>query len=97
MTKHTVSVIVFAAFALGLPLWGMSVNQHPEANIHGCYGECYETWKQETGGLLAVAAAQAAEKAAASPAELGKQASVSYTHLRAHETVVRISYAVVCL
>ena len=74
MTKHTASVIVFAAFALGLPLWGMSVNQHPEANIHGCYGECYETWKQETGGLLAVAAAQAAEKAAASPAELGKQA-----------------------
>ncbi len=74
MTKHTLSVIAFAAFALGLPLWGMSVNQHPEASVHGCYGECYETWKQETGGLLAVAAAQAAEKAAASPAELGQLA-----------------------
>ena len=52
----------------------MSNNKHPAKDNHGCYGACYEAWKQETGGLLAVVAAQAAEKAAASPAELGQQA-----------------------
>jgi len=71
MSKTSICMFVFAAFALGLPLWGMSNNKHPAADNHGCYGECYEEWKQSTGGLLAVAAAQAAEKAAASPAELG--------------------------
>jgi cytochrome c553 len=74
MTKHTLCLILFAAFAFGLPLWGMNNNKHPATNTHGCYGECYEAWKAETGGLLQVAAAKAAEKAAASPAELGRQA-----------------------
>ena len=74
MSKHTVLVVLFACFALGLPLWGMSVNKQPAKSVHGCYGECYEEWKNETGGLLAVAAAKAAAKAEASPVELGQQA-----------------------
>ena len=50
MSKHGLLIAIFAAFALGLPLWGMSVNKHPATNTHGCYGECYESWKAETGG-----------------------------------------------
>jgi cytochrome c553 len=69
-------MVAFFCFAVGLPLWGMSTNKHPEASVHGCYGDCYEAWKAETGGLLAVSAARAAEKAAASPEELGRQAYV---------------------
>lgn len=73
MSKHTLCMVVFACFAVGLPLWGMSNNNQPAKNNHGCFGECYEQWKAETGGLLAVAAAKAAEKASASPVELGLQ------------------------
>jgi cytochrome c553 len=74
MSKHSLCMVLFATFALGLPLWGMGVNKHPATNIHGCSGECYETWKAETGGLLAVAAQKAAQRAEASPVELGQQA-----------------------
>jgi cytochrome c553 len=74
MTKHNLSIILFTCFAFGLPLWAMQNNSYPEGNVHNCSGECYERWKQETGGLLAVVAAEAAAEAAASPAELGEKA-----------------------
>jgi cytochrome c553 len=66
------TILLFAAFAFGLPLWGMYDNPHHQG-VHGCYGPCYEQWKQETGGVLAVAEAQRAMRAEASPAELGQQ------------------------
>jgi cytochrome c553 len=65
-------MVLFACFALGLPIWGMNTNKHPAKDNHGCYGDCYEAWKEQTGGVLAVAAAKAEEKAAASPEELGR-------------------------
>ena len=74
MNTENVALILFACFALGLPLWAMNNNDYPEGNLHNCSGECYEQWQQETGGLMAVVAAQAEAKAAASPAELGKAA-----------------------
>ena len=49
----------------------MDANKFAKDSIHGCTGECYATWEQETGGILAVVAAQAEAKASASPAELG--------------------------
>ena len=42
--------------------------------VHACVGECYEAWKDETGGIVAVAQARALAKAEASPEELGKAA-----------------------
>ena len=74
MSKHTISLVLFACFALGLPLWGMQSNDIGEGSIHNCSGECYQQWQQQTGGVLALAEAKAAADAAASPAELGKQA-----------------------
>ena len=74
MDNQNIALILFACFAFGLPLWAMNKNDYPEGNLHNCSGECYEQWQQETGGLLAVVAAQAEAKAAASPAELGKAA-----------------------
>lgn len=74
MNKHTLSLILFACFAFGLPLWAMQNNSYLQGNVHNCSGECYEQWQRETGGLLAVVAAQVAEKAAATPAQLGEKA-----------------------
>ena len=74
MRSDNIAIVLFACFALGLPLWGMSSNDHPPTNIHACYGECYEKWKAETGGVLAMSREAAAARAQASPAELGQQA-----------------------
>ena len=74
MSTHNVSLILFACFALGLPLWGMQANDSTGGNTHDCSGECYQQWRQQTGGLLAVTAAKAEAAAAASPAELGQKA-----------------------
>lgn len=73
MSSHNISIILFACFAFGLPLWGMQADEHSGRSVHNCSGDCYQQWKAETGGVLALAEAQAAAKAAASPAELGKQ------------------------
>jgi len=54
----------------------MQNNSYDGRDINGCSGECYDQWKEETGGVVAVSAAKAAAKAAASPAELGKMAFV---------------------
>jgi len=72
----TLALIAFACFAFGLPLWAMQNNSYDGRDINGCSGECYDQWKEETGGVVAVSAAKAAAKAAASPAELGKMAFV---------------------
>jgi cytochrome c553 len=74
MPKYAIAVTLFGIFALGLPLWAMQYNKHSPANTHGCYGECYEAWKAETGGVVALQVAAAAARAEASPEELGQQA-----------------------
>jgi cytochrome c553 len=70
------ALILFTCFAFGLPLWAMQANDYDGRDINGCSGECYEQWKEETGGVVAVSAAKAAAKAAAPPAELGKMAYI---------------------
>lgn len=66
-------IFLFACFAIGFPLWAMDANKFDKDSIHGCTGECYAVWKHETGGVLAVVAAQAEAKASASPVELGEK------------------------
>ena len=74
MPQYSIALVLFALFAIGLPLYGMQNNTHSPVDINGCSGECYEAWKTETGGVLAMQAAAAQAKAEASPAELGKSA-----------------------
>jgi cytochrome c553 len=74
MTQTNITIVLFACFAFGLPLWAMQTNDYNYPSVHGCSGECYEQWQAETGGLMAVAQAKAEAKAAASPAELGEMA-----------------------
>jgi cytochrome c553 len=72
--NYSIALVLFGLFAIGLPLYGMQNNSHSPQNIHGCSGECYEAWKAETGGIIALQAAAAQAKAEASPEELGKAA-----------------------
>lgn len=74
MSANNLTLLLFAIFAFGLPIWAMQANQFDGRNIHGCTGECYESWKEQTGGVVMVAEAKAAAKAAADPAELGQAA-----------------------
>jgi len=74
MSKENLSLLLFACFAFGLPIWAMQNNGIRTDSIHACSGECYQQWKQATGGVVALAAARAAADADASPAELGQQA-----------------------
>ena len=74
MNQTNLTLVLFACFAFGLPLWAMQTNYYDYPSVHGCSGECYEQWQAETGGLMAVAQAKAEAKAAASPAELGEMA-----------------------
>ena len=76
MTTSNLTILLFACFAIALPLWGMQTNEDRGGNNHTCKDQCYQEWQTKTGGILAVAAAQAQAKADASPAELGKQAFV---------------------
>jgi cytochrome c553 len=72
--KDSLAIIFFTVFAFGLPIWAMQVNKHDGEGVTSCYGDCYKEWINETGGVVAVAAAQAAERADASPVELGQKA-----------------------
>lgn len=74
MPKYAIAVTLFGIFAFGLPLWAMQGNKHSPANTHACYGACYESWKAETGGVVALQVAAATARAEASPEELGQQA-----------------------
>jgi cytochrome c553 len=50
----------------------MQHNKHSPRDIKNCSGDCYAEWREETGGVAALAAAKAEAEASASPAELGK-------------------------
>lgn len=73
MNAFNVNILLFTCFALGLPMWLMGANDFNNPRVHGCTGECYEEWKAETGGVVSMAQAKVAARAAASPAELGKE------------------------
>jgi cytochrome c553 len=73
MSRENIFILLFACFAIGLPLWAMQANKFEKGSVHGCSGDCYAAWEQDTGGLLAMVAAQADEKANASPAQLGEK------------------------
>lgn len=72
MKSASIALFMFALFAFGLPIFGMQTNSFQQPGVHGCIDECYESWRAQTGGILAVAQAQAAARAEASPAELGE-------------------------
>lgn len=74
MSGSNVFLVFFFVFALGLPLWAIDANQYSQEGVHACVGECYEAWKSQTGGIVAVAEAKALAKAEASPEDLGKAA-----------------------
>jgi cytochrome c553 len=76
VSHNTISLVLFACFAFGLPIWAMQANEYDGKNIHGCSGDCYARWKEETGGVVAIEQQRAVAKAAASPAELGKGAFI---------------------
>lgn len=76
MSAHSIAMTIFGILAVGFPLWAMQANEHGGGNTHLCVGECYDEWKNTTGGIVEVARATAAAKAEASPAELGKAAYV---------------------
>ncbi len=76
MSRETIGITLFACFAFGLPLIAMQQNDYERISVHACYGDCYTEWKASTGGIVAVAQAQAEARAAASPVELGKQAYI---------------------
>ncbi|MFK8047520.1 MAG: cytochrome c [Halioglobus sp.] len=73
MRTENVTIVLFAVFALGLPLWGMSQNE-PAPNNHACYGSCYQEWKAVTGGIVAIEQAAIKVKREASPQQLGEAA-----------------------
>lgn len=74
MKITNLTLLLFACFSIGLPIWAMQQNDFEGGDSHGCSGSCYEAWKQETGGVVAMASAAAAARAEASPEELGKMA-----------------------
>lgn len=72
MKSATIALSLFALFAFGLPILGMQTNPFQQPSVSGCTGECYDNWREQTGGIIAVAQAQAAARDEASPEELGK-------------------------
>lgn len=73
MKTENLAIVLFAVFALGLPIWGMSQNE-PAPNIHGCSGSCYQEWKTTTGGVVAIEKAEIKVRREASPRQLGEAA-----------------------
>ena len=73
MKNLNIPIILFTIFAFGLPIWAMNNNDFPQTSVHDCKGDCYSNWQEETGGVVQVLADQQAARAAASPAELGKE------------------------
>ena len=72
MNIPTINIILFTVFAFSLSVWGMQHNGREKASVSACYGDCYKEYEESNGGVVAIAQAQAAAKAEASPAELGK-------------------------
>ena len=63
MSKTTISICLFACFAFGFPIWAMYTNQYDNPSVHGCSGECYRQWQQQTGGVTAIAKAELGQQA----------------------------------
>jgi len=76
VSGNSILIFVFACFAIGLPIIAMDNNRFERNSVHECTGACYAEWKAATGGIVAVAEAQAVARAAASPVERGKEAFV---------------------
>jgi len=45
VSSNTRVIILFACFALGLPIFAMQTNPFERTSVHGCTGVCYEEWK----------------------------------------------------
>ena len=73
MKTENLALVLFFATTIGLAVWAMSSND-PAPNKHGCYGSCYEQWKESTGGVLAIQQAAIKVEQEASPEQLGKTA-----------------------
>lgn len=76
MSSSNITLILFTGFLASLIAWGMETNPYDKTSVHSCTGACYEAWLEETGGVVAIAKADAAERASASPQELGKAAYI---------------------
>ena len=74
MNAFIVSFTIFLGVAIGLPIYMAQTNAYDMDRVHDCSGDCYQEWKTDTGGVLAVLDSQIAARAAADPSELGKQA-----------------------
>lgn len=74
MPAYAIALLLFFVFSFGLPLWGMQANKYSSADNHGCSGDCYTAWVEQTGGVLALEAAAAQTRAEASPEQLGQKA-----------------------
>jgi cytochrome c553 len=74
MLKDNLNIFLFFFFVMGMSWWAMQGNSGDQSSVHSCTGECYDNWKQASGGIVAVAVAQEEARAAASPVELGKAA-----------------------
>ncbi len=72
MNTFTVTMLMFASIAVGLPSYLMMTNEYSIDRVNDCSGPCYEAWKEETGGILQYERDKAAALAAASPADLGE-------------------------
>ena len=72
MKPENIGIVLFTVFALGLPVWGMQNNGFSSRDTNSCYGDCYQQWQEETGGVVALEVAAIEARASASPAELGQ-------------------------
>lgn len=76
MSHSAINITLFFFLTCALIVWGMEDNDYDKTSVHSCTGPCYEQWQLETGGVVAIAQADAAARASASPAELGKKAYI---------------------
>ena len=76
MSHSAINITLFFFLTCALIVWGMEDNDYDKTSVHSCTGPCYEQWQLETGGVVAIAQADAAARASASPAELGEKAYI---------------------
>lgn len=76
MSRHSVVLILFGVLAVGFPLWAMQENGRDGGSVHQCTGDCYDDWREATGGVVEVARATALARAEASPEALGEAAYI---------------------
>lgn len=77
MPKLTILISLFTVAVSALIAVAMETNDFDKSRVHSCTGPCYEQWRSETGGVVAVAQATAQARAEASPAELGEKSYAS--------------------